>query len=150
MGCPAVFAFSAQVFYTVNIIAAGIHAAKGSESFEKLLKRRYSLKRNKRFRYVYRVGKAQGCALMTLIYARSRERQIHVGFSVSKKIGNSVVRNRVKRRLRESFSPLIPFVKSGYDLIFIAREPVTHAPFAEIQSQMRRLLRKSGLLPAEE
>ena len=85
-----------------------------------------------------------------LIYARSREKKLHVGLSVSKKIGNSVVRNRVKRRLRESFTPMIPCVKTGYDLIFIAREPVVQAEFTEITKAMRKLLRKAALLPLEE
>ena len=71
---------------------------------------------------------------------------VHVGFSISKKLGNSVVRNRVKRRLRESFGPMIPDVKTGYNLIFIAREPVVNAPFTAIQRSMRDLLRRADLL----
>ena len=59
-----------------------------------------------------------------LVYAKAgkkpKQPPVHVGFSVSKKLGNSVVRNRVKRRLRESFGPMIPCVKDGYNLIFIA------------------------------
>ncbi len=87
---------------------------------------------------------------MVLVYARSREKSLHVGLSVSKKLGNSVVRNRVKRRLRESFTPLIPCVKKGYDLIFIAREPVVHADFLDIGKAMRKLLRKADLLIQED
>ena len=60
------------------------------------------------------------------------------------------MRNRVKRRLRESFTPLIPCVKSGYDLIFIAREPVVQAKFSDIEKAMRKLLRKAALLIEEE
>ena len=73
-----------------------------------------------------------------------------MGLSVSKKIGNSVVRNRVKRRMRESFTPLIPSVKSGYDLIFIVREQVVQVKFSDIEKAMRKLLRKAGLLLGEE
>ena len=87
---------------------------------------------------------------MVLVYVRSREKSLHVGLSVSKKLGNSVVRNRVKRRLRESFTPLIPRVKTGYDLIFIAREPVVHAEFQDIGKAMRKLLRKADLLIQED
>lgn len=134
------------LFRFAENIAAGIRAAKNP----KVLKRCYSLKRNKNFRRVYRKGKSVSCALFVLIYARSREKKLHVGLSVSKKIGNSVVRNRVKRRLRESFTPLIPCVKTGYDIIFIAREPVVQSKFTDIQRAMRSLLRKAGLLPTEE
>ena len=109
------------------------------------MKRCYSLKRNKEFRYVYRAGKSAGSRLMVLIYTRSRMPRVRVGFSVSKKLGNSVVRNRVKRRLRDSFRPMIPCVKSGYNLIFIAREPVVQESFHNIEKTMRNLLRKADL-----
>lgn len=84
-----------------------------------------------------------------LIYTKSRAPGVRVGFSVSKKLGNSVVRNRVKRRLRESFRPMIPCVKSGYNLIFIAREPVVQESFQNIEKTMRYLLRKAGLWNGE-
>lgn len=89
-----------------------------------------------------------------LVYAKAgkkpKQPPVHVGFSVSKKLGNSVVRNRVKRRLRESFGPMIPCVKDGYNLIFIAREPVVGEKFTAIQSVMRSLLRRANLLKTEE
>ena len=72
------------------------------------LKRCFSLKRNKQFRQVYRKGKSVACRELVLIYAKNRSDMVHVGFSVGKKLGNSVVRNRVKRRLREAFRPNLP------------------------------------------
>lgn len=113
------------------------------------MKRCYSLKRNKEFRYVYRVGKSFAAQSMVLIVAKSRTASVRVGFAVSKKLGNSVMRNRVKRRLRESFGPMIPCVKTGYNLIFIAREPVVQEQFLSIQKTMRYLLRRAGLLNEE-
>ncbi len=113
------------------------------------MKRSYMLKRNKEFRYVYRTGKSAGSRLMVLIYTKSRTPDKKVGFSVSKKIGNSVVRNRVKRRMRESFRLMIPDVKPGYGLIFIAREPVVQEDFQTVQKTMRYLLRKAELLENE-
>ena len=69
-----------------------------------------------------------------------------MGFSVSKKLGNSVTRNRVKRRLREAFRPLISEAQPGYDLIFIARVAVKDADFLSIGSSMRYLMHKADLL----
>lgn len=110
------------------------------------MKRCFSLKRNKQFRQVYRKGKSLASRYMVLIYAKGGSGMVHVGFSVSKKLGNSVARNRVKRRLREAFRPMIPEALPGYDLIFIARDAVKEADFPAIESAMRYLMRKAGLL----
>ena len=110
------------------------------------MKRTDSLKRKKEFRYTYRAGRSVPGSYMVLIYARSRNRATRVGFSVSKKIGNAVTRNRVKRRLREAVTPLLPGIRPGYNLIFIAHASLTEAPFASIGAQMLGQIRKAGLL----
>ena len=109
------------------------------------LKRCFSLKRNKQFRQVYRKGKSVACRELVLIYAKNRSDMVHVGFSVGKKLGNSVVRNRVKRRLREAFRPNLPLLLPGFDLIVIARDPARDAPFYSLADSLRYLLRKAGL-----
>ena len=109
------------------------------------LKRCFSLKRNKQFRQVYRKGKSVACRELVLIYAKSRSDMVHVGFSVGKKLGNSVVRNRVKRRLREAFRPNLPLLLPGFNLIVIARDAARDAPFSSLADSLRYLLRKAGL-----
>ncbi len=109
------------------------------------LKRCFSLKRNKQFRQVYRKGKSVACRELVLIYAKNRSDMVHVGFSVGKKLGNSVVRNRVKRRLREAFRPNLPLLLPGFDLIVIARAAARGAPFSSLADSLRYLLRKAGL-----
>lgn len=109
------------------------------------LKRCFSLKRNKQFRQVYRKGKSVACRELVLIYAKNRSDMVHVGFSVGKKLGNSVVRNRVKRRLREAFRPNLPLLLPGFDLIVIARDAARDAPFSSLTDSLRYLLRKAGL-----
>ena len=112
----------------------------------KEVKRADSLKRKKEFRYTYRVGKSQSGRYMALVYAKSRMASPRVGFSVSKKIGNSVVRNRVKRRMREAVTPLIQELQPGYQMIFIAREQIVEAPFPAIGSAMETMLLRAGLI----
>lgn len=106
------------------------------------MNRRFSLKKNRQFQYVYRRGKSFGCRELVLLYVRNRELQ--VGFSVSKKIGNAVVRNRTKRRMREAFAPLIPSLKPGY-YVLIAREEAARAASSTLARSTRYVLKKQGL-----
>ena len=80
-----------------------------------------------------------------MVTARNRKGKVQVGFSVSKKIGNSVTRNRAKRRLKACFSPLLPQVKPGYNLIFIARSAALTAPFLTMQKSMVICLKRAGV-----
>ena len=110
------------------------------------VKRCYSLKRNKEFRHVYRAGKSVGSRILVLLYVKSRNPNLKIGFSVSKKLGNAVHRNRIKRRLREAVTPLLPELQAGYKLIFIAREAIADESFNRICSTMRYLVHKANLL----
>ena len=101
--------------------------------------RAFSLGRNKQFTYVYRRGQRVTCRDLTLLYVRSNQKRI--GFSVSKKVGVAVVRNRTKRRLRECVRPQLPEMRNGL-YVFIARPSIAQQPFAEVQHQVQALLRK--------
>ena len=83
---------------------------------------------------------------MVLIYTAGERPYKKIGFAVGKKIGNAVTRNHVKRRLREAVTPLLPEIVPGCRLIFIARSPIAEASFSEIESTVRRLAQKAGLL----
>ncbi len=108
------------------------------------MNRSYSLKRHKEFRYTYRVGRSLGTPLLTLVYAKSRNDTVRIGFSVSKRVGNSVQRNRAKRRMRACITPMIGRLKGGCNLVFIAKPEVLDAPFSELTEQMTSLLKRSG------
>lgn len=127
------------VFGAIQIIECGLEPPNR-------LKRCYSLKRNKEFRYAYRTGRSAGCKSMVLIYAKGRADEVKIGFSVSKKLGNAVVRNRIKRRLREAVTPLIPNIKTGCKLIIIAKLPIKTEKLPAIESSMRYMIKKANLL----
>ncbi len=107
--------------------------------------RSYSLKRHKEFRYTYARGRAQSLPLFTLVYVKSRNETVRIGFSVSKRIGNAVHRNRAKRRMRAGLTPMLPHIAGGFNVIFVAKPDVLEAPFSELQKQMETLLRRAGL-----
>ena len=109
------------------------------------MNRDYSLKRHKEFRYTYRVGRSQNGTLFTMVVARSRTETIRIGFSVSKRVGNAVQRNRAKRRMRACITPMIGNLKGGCNLIVIAKPEVLNAPFPELQQQMEALLKRCGV-----
>lgn len=108
------------------------------------------LGRNKEFQRVYRRGKNFGCRQFGLVVCRGNKTELKIGFSVSKKLGNSVQRNLLKRRMREQFRAVQARVPRGYRIIIIARQPASLCSYDEIGSAMRYLLGRANLLlPAE-
>lgn len=68
-----------------------------------------------------------------------------LGISVSKKVGNSVVRSRVTRLIRESYRLSEEKVKSGFDIVIIARNPAADTDYHEINRSLNHLIKKHNL-----
>ncbi len=107
------------------------------------MERRYRLKKNRAFQYVYHRGHSVACRNLVMLFAPSKE--LKVGFSVSKKTGNAVVRNKIKRRLRECFRPYLGDVKTGLYVI-VARASAAEAAFDDLRKDVRYLLKKQDAL----
>ncbi len=105
-----------------------------------------TLKKNKEFSYVYRRGSAAPVKNFTMIYVKSRYGGVRAGFSVSKKVGNAVVRNRVRRRLKEAFLRLLPELEGNLSIVFVARPCIAEAEFSAILEDVRRALKKACIL----
>ena len=109
------------------------------------MQRQNRLGPNRQFSYVYRRGKRASCKEMSLLYVRSNQKRI--GFSVSKKVGVAVVRNRTKRRLRECVRPLLPQMRGGL-YVFVARPAAAECSFAQMNAKVKQLLGKVDALHA--
>ncbi len=76
---------------------------------------------------------------------------LRVGFTATKKLGNAVVRNRAKRRLREAARlTLGEGGPEGWDLVLIGREATGSRPFRTLLGDLRGALRQAGVLPKDE
>jgi ribonuclease P protein component len=68
---------------------------------------------------------------------------LRIGFTATKKLGNAVVRNRVKRRLREAARQVLPLSgQAGHDYVLIGREATAERPFASLLDDLKLALRK--------
>ena len=102
-----------------------------------------SLKKNNEFRVVYRHGRSVANRLLVLYKLPNKLNKNRLGISVSKKVGNSVVRSRVTRLIRETYRGHEDNVSIGWDLVIIARNPANGATFHEISKAMDNLFKKN-------
>ncbi len=98
------------------------------------------------FNRVYRRGNSKGSKYVVVLYLRNRLDYTRVGFVASKKVGNSVERNKARRLMRESYRFLNEDVASGYDVVFVARNTIQSAGKEEVQKVMNKTLSKCSLI----
>ncbi|MCK8826837.1 ribonuclease P protein component [Natroniella acetigena] len=104
------------------------------------------LKKTYEFRKVYKKGKSVANRLLVLYVLFTGDSNRRVGYSVTKKVGNAVVRNRVKRVLREVYRHNNSKLVSGIDLVLIARKPIVNASYQQIENRLNHLFRKAKIL----
>jgi ribonuclease P protein component len=108
------------------------------------------IRKNIEFRAVYRKGKSFSNQLLVLYIYRNNKDINRVGISVSKKVGKSVVRSRVKRLISESYRLNNDNLKKGHDLVFIARTAAHDKSYFEIEKALKNLFKRSGLIINEK
>ena len=108
-----------------------------------------SLKKNYQFRFVYKRGKSIANRLLVMYVVRNGTDGNRFGISVSKKVGNSVVRSRITRLLRESYRLSESKFLAGYDIVVIARASAKEATYREVESALMHLLNNQKLIKSE-
>jgi len=109
------------------------------------MKREISLKKRAAFAYVYRKGEKFSVEDLILYRAKSKE-GLKIGFSVSKKVGNAVTRNRTKRLLREAILPLESSISTSYLYVIVALPSIVGKSLIEVSGEVKDLFSKSGVL----
>lgn len=109
-----------------------------------------SLKKNSDFSAVYKKGKSVADYNLVMYKLENGTDRNRVGISVSKKVGNSVVRHRIKRLIRESYRLQEESFVQGFDLVVIARVNSAEKGFHDFEKSIMKLAKKQGLLMKEE
>jgi ribonuclease P protein component len=108
-----------------------------------------TVKENYEFRRIYRKGKSVVAPAMVLYCQKNRQGRTRLGVTVSTKLGKAVVRNRVRRRLREIWRLNKEAMVPGWDIILVARVRAVDMPYQKLDKMYRRLLHEAGLLKEE-
>jgi len=106
----------------------------------------FHLTRSKDFKRVNEIGSVVRHPLIVLVYAKNEESYSRAAVVASKKIGNAVKRNRVRRRMRACVDMIWPRIMPSWDLIFYSRPGITEAKFEEIQQAIDYLLTEADVI----
>ena len=98
-----------------------------------------SLKKNRDFQKVYRLGKSYANKYLVMYILENHTERNRIGISVSKKVGNSVIRHHLTRLIRESYRLQEDMFHSGWDIVIIARASAKEVGFHQIESALMHL-----------
>lgn len=104
-----------------------------------------TIKRNHEFQRLYRRGKSAATPCMAVYCRKNRQPGNRLGFTVGKKVGCAVQRNRVRRRLREIYRLHEHELTPGYDIVVVARVKAVYAKYAQLEKSFLSLADKLGL-----
>lgn len=109
--------------------------------------KQYRLAKREHFQRVFRFGQSVA-NYQFVLYSKKNAELTHfrLGVSVSKKLGNAVVRNRLRRQMKEIVRLHKDQILGGYDLILIARKPVANMSYHQMEKSIIHILKKASLL----
>lgn len=105
-----------------------------------------SLKKNRQFQFVYKNGRSRANKYLVMYVKENSLGMNRIGISVSKKVGNSVVRHRITRLVRESYRLHENVFNSGLDMVIVARVSAADVGYYEIESALLHLAKLHGVV----
>lgn len=107
--------------------------------------KRGRITKNREYQAVFANGRSVATRGLVLYIVKNGLVENRTGFIASKKTGNAVIRNRVRRLLREAYRNNANELAQGYDLVFIARPQAATFDFTQAATEMKRVLNRGGL-----
>lgn len=105
-----------------------------------------ALSENHRFRALYRRGKSKAGRFIVVYTMKNRSGGVNrLGITVSKKLGNAVTRNRIRRRIKEAYRINETNFKNGYDIVIVARHGGENAQFSALEGEIKKLFNELSL-----
>jgi ribonuclease P protein component len=114
------------------------------------MKKTVPLKKNYEFIRVYKRGKFFVGKYMVIYILDNNSKENRLGISISKKYGNSVKRNRLRRLIKENYRQYEEFVKNGLDIVITARNNKEAPEFTAIKKEMKYLMKKLKIFDQEK
>lgn len=105
-----------------------------------------SLRKNSDFQIVYKKRISRGNRFFVMYIIKNSESENRIGISVSKKVGNSVIRHKIKRRVKEIFRLHEKISNSSLDIVIVARKGAGEIDFKETESSILDLMKQHKLI----
>ena len=104
------------------------------------------LRKQADFDALYKKGKSVGDKYVVVFYKKNDLDHTRTGFLASKKVGNSVKRNRARRLMKESYRHFKDTVPMGYDIVIIARNTISGRSFKEVDQSLKNAFKRTGII----
>ena len=110
------------------------------------MEKKFRIRKNMEFKDIYKSGKNYWNRNLILYVKKNDLNRTRVGYTITKKLGNAVERNRLRRKMKEIYRLNFYNIEEGYDLIFIAKKNIKDIPYKELEGSMLHIMSLAKLL----